>query len=166
MPKTATSDIASKVVGQEVRHVRTALGLSQAGVARLLDVTPGYIASIEAGRYNLTIGQLMNIASALQVELDIKLNIPEDDEPLTIVPRAHDSEEHGEASLAELFAARAEGMTPADFYLAFKSGQLEDTTENMTMLVQAIALLGHAPSALHQTTSDATLGDRRLVEAR
>lgn len=93
MPRTVTSDIASKVVGQEVRHARTALGLSQAGVAKRLDVTPGYIASVEAGRYNLTIGQLMNIASALQAELDIKLNLPEDDEPLAILPRTPEPEE-------------------------------------------------------------------------
>lgn len=155
MPKTATSDIASKVVGQEVRQVRTALGLSQAGVAKRLDVTPGYIASVEAGRYNLTIGQLMNIASALQVELDIKLNLPEDDEPLAILPRTREPEERGETSLEELFAARAGGMTPADFYLAFKSGQVQDTAENMTMLVQAIALLGYDPSTLYATAPSA-----------
>lgn len=43
-------------------------------------------------------------------------------------------------------------MTPAEFYLAFKSGQLEDTAENMMMLVQAIALLGNDPAALSATT--------------
>lgn len=63
-----------------------------------------------------------------------------------------DSDEHEQASLEELFGNRAGGMTPAEFYLAFKSGQLEDTAENMMMLVQAIALLGNDPAALSATT--------------
>lgn len=87
VPRTASSDIASKIVGQEIREVRLALGLSQAVVAERLAVTPGYIASVEAGRYNLTIGQLMNFATALQVELEIKLTVPKEDEAILVAPR-------------------------------------------------------------------------------
>ena len=53
------------------------VGLTQAGVARRLKVSAPYIASVEAGRENLTIGQLAGIASALGVVLDITLALPD-----------------------------------------------------------------------------------------
>lgn len=86
MPKTATSEIASKNVGREIRQTRIALGLSQAEIARRLGVSGGYIASVEAGRYNLTIGQLMNVAAALRVTLDVRLTIHEDEPVDVAVP--------------------------------------------------------------------------------
>jgi len=83
MPKTASSEIASKFVGREIRAARGQLGLSQVDLARRLGVTGGYIASVEAGRYNLTVGQLMNIAAAMGVVLDIKLTVPPE-EPMEL----------------------------------------------------------------------------------
>lgn len=85
MPKTATSDIAARVVGEEIRTARRKADISQVELAHRLGVTGGYVASVEAGRYNLTIGQLMNFASALGATLDIKLDIPVD-EPITVEP--------------------------------------------------------------------------------
>jgi transcriptional regulator with XRE-family HTH domain len=84
VPRTASSQIASKVVGREIRETRAKLGLAQVEVAERLGVTGGYIASVEAGRHNLTLGQLMNIAAALGVGIDIKLMIPED-QPMDLV---------------------------------------------------------------------------------
>jgi len=90
MPRTASSEIASKYVGRELRQTRQDLGLSQVGLARRLGVSGGYIASVEAGRHNLTIGQLMNIAVALGATLDIKLRPPEEKPMRLQAARAND----------------------------------------------------------------------------
>ena len=75
MPRTAASDIASKVVGGEIRQTRLTIGMSQAALARRLSVSAAYVASVEAGRSNLTVGQLMNFASAMQVGLEIRFPV-------------------------------------------------------------------------------------------
>ena len=65
------SDATSGRVGVEIRRARTAQGLSQAELARRMGVKPPYVAGIEAGKRNLTLGQLANIADALGRGLDI-----------------------------------------------------------------------------------------------
>jgi len=77
VPRTSVSQVASKVVGGEIRRSRLELGLSQAELARRLDVTPPYITNVEAGRVNLTVGQLANIASALGTALEVHLPVVE-----------------------------------------------------------------------------------------
>lgn len=77
MPKTRSSDVLSKIVGEEIRRARTEAGLSQAEVARRLEVSPPYIANVEAGRANLTIGQMTNIASAMGAGLEIRFPVVE-----------------------------------------------------------------------------------------
>jgi transcriptional regulator with XRE-family HTH domain len=71
MPKTHMSDATSARVGLEVRRARVEQGLSQAELARRMGVKPPYVAGIEAGTRNLTLGQLANIADALERGLDI-----------------------------------------------------------------------------------------------
>jgi transcriptional regulator with XRE-family HTH domain len=71
MPRTHMSDATSARVGSEVRRVRAELGISQAELGRRMRVKAPYIASLEAGRRNLTLGQLANIADALGRGLDI-----------------------------------------------------------------------------------------------
>lgn len=46
-------------------------GISQAELARRMGVKAPYVAGLEAGTRNLTLGQLANIADALQRGLDI-----------------------------------------------------------------------------------------------
>lgn len=58
--------------------------MSQAGLAGRLGVSSAYVASVEAGRSNLTIGQLMNFASAMRVGLDIKFPVSPE-EPFELV---------------------------------------------------------------------------------
>lgn len=77
MPRTAASEIHAKVLGRELRAARNALGLTQAEVARRLDVSPSYLAAVEAGRNNLTLGQLANIANAMRVGIDIAFIRPD-----------------------------------------------------------------------------------------
>lgn len=74
MPRTAASDITARVVGQEVRRARKAAGLTQAEVADRLETSPTYVSNVEAGRLNLTLGQLTRVASAIGA--DVRVSLP------------------------------------------------------------------------------------------
>jgi transcriptional regulator with XRE-family HTH domain len=76
MPRTSYSAIHSKAVGSRLKSTRQTLGISQTELARRLKVRQPYVAAIEAGRVNLTIGQLGVLASALGVGFDIDFKIP------------------------------------------------------------------------------------------
>lgn len=73
MPRTAASDITARVVGQEVRRARKSAGLTQARVAERLETSPAYITNVEAGRVNLTLGQLTRIAAAMGADVQVSL---------------------------------------------------------------------------------------------
>jgi transcriptional regulator with XRE-family HTH domain len=73
MPRTVASDITARIVGQEVRRARKAAGLTQAVVAERLDTSPTYVTNVEAGRLNLTLGQLTRVASAIGADLQVSL---------------------------------------------------------------------------------------------
>lgn len=90
MPRTHASEVAGKIVGQEVRRARLESELSQAELARRLRVSPSYISNLEAGRVNATVGQLANIASAMNVALDVHLRtVPR--QPVRLRGRAVDA---------------------------------------------------------------------------
>lgn len=76
MPRTRYSEIHSKAIGVRLRAARERLGLTQAEVARRMEVQPPYIAAVEAGRVNLTVGQLGAIASAIGVGFDVEFKAP------------------------------------------------------------------------------------------
>jgi transcriptional regulator with XRE-family HTH domain len=71
VPRTAVSEIHAKVFGREIKDTRQALGLTQAEVAERLGISPSYVSAVEAGRRNLTLGQLANIANAMRLGLDV-----------------------------------------------------------------------------------------------
>jgi transcriptional regulator with XRE-family HTH domain len=77
VPRTAVSEIHAKVVGRELKDSRHALGLTQAEVAKRLGVSPSYISAVEAGRRNLTLGQLANIANAMRLGIDVSFIRPD-----------------------------------------------------------------------------------------
>ncbi len=77
MPRTSVSEIHAKVVGRELRGTRRALGLTQAEVARRLGASPSYVAAIEAGRHNLTLGQIANIANAMRLGVSVSFIRPD-----------------------------------------------------------------------------------------
>ncbi len=77
MPRTAVSDVHAKVVGRELKDTRQALGLTQAEVAERLGVSASYISAVEAGKRNLTLGQLANIANAMRLGIGISFIRPD-----------------------------------------------------------------------------------------
>jgi transcriptional regulator with XRE-family HTH domain len=80
MPATASSEITARAVGEELRRARRELGLTQREFADRLATTQGYVANVEAGRENLTLGKLAQLAGGLGARLDIRVEV---------VPRAH-----------------------------------------------------------------------------
>lgn len=75
MPATTTSDITARAVGEEIRRVRHELGLTQRAFADRLGTNQTYVANVEAGRENLTLGKLAQVASTLGTSLDIRLSV-------------------------------------------------------------------------------------------
>jgi transcriptional regulator with XRE-family HTH domain len=73
MPKTAASEVATKVVARNIRAARLEIGITQAELATRMGVNPTYVTNVEAGRVNLTVGQLANIADALGTGLEVRL---------------------------------------------------------------------------------------------
>jgi len=73
VPKTAVSEAAAKRVGQAIRRARHGRGMTQVQLAERLGVNPSYVTNVEAGRVNLTVGQLANIGSSLDAGLRIDL---------------------------------------------------------------------------------------------
>lgn len=73
MPRTVSSDVTAAIIGHEVRRARKAAGMTQAGVAERLAVSPSYVTNVEAGRLNLTLGQLTRIAAALGASVEVRL---------------------------------------------------------------------------------------------
>ncbi|HEV3047548.1 MAG TPA: helix-turn-helix transcriptional regulator [Solirubrobacteraceae bacterium] len=90
MPRTAVSEIHAKIVGREIKDTRLALGLTQAEVAERLGVSPSYVSAIEAGRRNLTLAQLANIANAMRLGVDISFVRP-DGTPVRVEQKATSS---------------------------------------------------------------------------
>jgi transcriptional regulator with XRE-family HTH domain len=75
MPRTHVSDATAARLGAEVRRARQEQNLTQAELGRRMGVKPPYIAGLEAGTRNLTLGQLANIADALGRSLDISFPV-------------------------------------------------------------------------------------------
>ncbi len=75
MPRTTRSDPTARLVGQAIRDARHQAHLTQAQLAQRLDTTTPYITNVEAGRTNLTVGQLASIADALDAVLEVNLRV-------------------------------------------------------------------------------------------
>jgi transcriptional regulator with XRE-family HTH domain len=73
MPRTVASSAGSLIVGAAIRRARTESNLTQAQLAERTGGSAPYIANVEAGRENLTIGRLSAIAEALGRDLVVDL---------------------------------------------------------------------------------------------
>jgi transcriptional regulator with XRE-family HTH domain len=76
MPRTAASQVAARQVGEAIRAARNEAGLTQLRLAEQLGCSGSYVANVEAGRENLTIGQLANFAAAMGTGLDLSFPRP------------------------------------------------------------------------------------------
>ncbi|MBM4073826.1 MAG: helix-turn-helix transcriptional regulator [Planctomycetes bacterium] len=63
------SEDVRRMVGQNVRRLRTAAGLSQAQLAERLGADRAYISGLELGQRNPTIVTLWHVAKALGVRM-------------------------------------------------------------------------------------------------
>jgi transcriptional regulator with XRE-family HTH domain len=79
MPRTTRSDPTARLVGQAIRDARHQASLTQAQLAQRLQTTTPYITNVEAGRANLTVGQLASIADALDAVLEVNLRVVEEE---------------------------------------------------------------------------------------
>jgi transcriptional regulator with XRE-family HTH domain len=61
------SDDIRRLVGENVRRLRLAAGLSQAALAARMDIDRAYISALELGRRNPTIVTLWHLGKALEV---------------------------------------------------------------------------------------------------
>ena len=61
---------ASKQLGKNLKRIRTEKDISQGDIARELDVSRGYISTIENGKTNPTLSTIARIAKALGVTVD------------------------------------------------------------------------------------------------
>jgi len=77
--RTTRSDPTAKLVGQAIRQARHDASLTQAQLAQRLKTTTPYVTNVEAGRTNLTVGQLASIADALNAVLDVNLRVVGED---------------------------------------------------------------------------------------
>ena len=62
---------------QDSRVAKSSDPETQTAVAECLGVSPSYISAVEAGRRNLTLGQLANIANAMRLGIDISFIHPD-----------------------------------------------------------------------------------------
>jgi transcriptional regulator with XRE-family HTH domain len=83
MPRTARSDPTAKLIGETIRRARREAGLTQAQLAARPQTTAPYVTNVEAGRTNLTVGQLASIATALDAVINLDPRLVERD-PLTV----------------------------------------------------------------------------------
>ena len=60
----------STKLGLNLKRIRTKKGISQGDIARELEVSRGFISTIENGKTNPTLSTITNIAKALRVSTD------------------------------------------------------------------------------------------------
>lgn len=72
MPRTTTSTVDAKLLGETLRKTRLLEGLTQAELAVRLDVSASYVQKLEGGRANPTLGQLAHLAKALGRDLSVE----------------------------------------------------------------------------------------------
>jgi transcriptional regulator with XRE-family HTH domain len=71
MPRRPKNQLVSKpAVGQRLRAIRLAQGMSQEKLAELLGITQSNVSGLERGVRSLTIHQVAKLASALGVSTD------------------------------------------------------------------------------------------------
>jgi len=60
----------SEKLGENLKRIRTANGISQGDIARYLEVSRGFISNIENGKTNPTLATIVRLAKAVGVSVD------------------------------------------------------------------------------------------------
>lgn len=66
-----------KKFGKNVKIERIKKDLTQEKFAEILDVNTNYIACIECGRQNMSLGKILELANALEVDIETLLKFNE-----------------------------------------------------------------------------------------
>lgn len=72
-----TRDELLKKFGLNVKFARMKKGLTQEQLAELMDIHWTYIAKIETGRINMSLGKILELAKVLNVDINKLLYIEE-----------------------------------------------------------------------------------------
>ena len=62
-----------KKFGKNVKIARIKKDLTQEQLSEILDINQNYIACIECGRQNMSLGKILGLANALQVDIETLL---------------------------------------------------------------------------------------------
>lgn len=62
-----------KRFGKNVKIERIKKDMTQEQFAEILDVNPNYVACIECGRQNMSLGKILELADALRVDIETLL---------------------------------------------------------------------------------------------
>lgn len=60
----------SEKLGKNLRRIRTTKGISQGDIARSLEVSRGFVSTIENGKTNPTLATIAKLAKAVGVSVD------------------------------------------------------------------------------------------------
>ena len=60
----------SEKLGKNLKHIRTLKGISQGDIARSLEVSRGFVSTIESGKTNPTLATIAKLAKAVGVSVD------------------------------------------------------------------------------------------------
>ena len=62
-----------KKFGKNVKIARIKKDLTQEQLSEILDINQNYIACIECGRQNMSLGKILELANALQIDIEALL---------------------------------------------------------------------------------------------
>lgn len=62
-----------KKFGKNVKIARIKKDLTQEQLSEILDINQNYVACIECGRQNMSLGKILELANALQVDIETLL---------------------------------------------------------------------------------------------
>ena len=64
-------------IGKFLKHLRKNKELTQEQLAEILDVSQNYIANIERGKANMSLGKILELSKALNLKINVLLNFEE-----------------------------------------------------------------------------------------
>jgi len=82
----AESDDVERATRERLRALRRSLGWSLGELAERSHLSPSVISRIETGKRTISLDVLLSLARAMQVDLDVLLDVHRDDEDIVIRP--------------------------------------------------------------------------------